>query len=69
MGAMTKPNPWKAPQFTGPAFGGPLAGSNIEHDMDRKEIFVLGEEIGFYVFDEDKWLWSPKDAMPARSLG
>jgi hypothetical protein len=35
----------------------------------RTEIFVLGEEIGFYVFDEDKWLWSPKDAMPARSLG
>lgn len=58
---MPKPNPWKAPTFNGPAYGGPLAGSDIEHDLDRKEVFVLGKLVGIYVFDDDKWLWSPKD--------
>lgn len=59
---MSKPNPWKAPVFSGPAFGGPLAGSNIEHDHERKEIFVLEKLVGVYLFDDDKWLWSPIDA-------
>lgn len=57
-----KPNPWKAPVFRGPAYGGPLAGSDIEHDSERKEVFVLGALAGYYTFDEDKWLFTPNDA-------
>lgn len=62
---MTKPNPWKAPEFRGPAFGGPLAGSDIVHDQERKECYVLEQLAGAYIFDDDKWLWQPNDAMPA----
>lgn len=58
-----KPNPWKRPTFTGPAFGGPLAGSSIEHDDTRKDIYVCEKLVGFYMFDDDKWLWSPIDAI------
>lgn len=62
---MTKPNPWHVEICRGPAFGGPLAGSDIEQILERKEIWVLGELVGVYIFDEDKWLWQPNDATPA----
>lgn len=57
---MPKPNPWSPPTFTGPAYGGPLTGSDIEHTDVRKEVWVLGKNVGAYVWDDDKWLWSPK---------
>jgi len=56
-------NPWHVEIKRGPAFGGPLAGSNIEHELERKEVFVLDRMVGAYLFDEDKWLWQPNDAM------
>ena len=49
----------------GPAFGGHLAGSDIEHALERKEVFVLGRLDGAYLWDEDKWLWQPNDATPS----
>lgn len=55
-----KPNPWAPPTFAGPVYGGPLTGSNIEHNDVRKEVYVLDKLVGAYIWDDDKWLWSPK---------
>jgi len=55
-------NPWARPTFTGPAYGGPLAGVDITHDEERKDIYVLNALVGHYVFLDDQWLWSPIDA-------
>lgn len=57
-----KPNPWKAPVFKGPAHGGPLTGSDIEYDQDRKDVFVCRQLVGFYLFIDGNWFWQPNDA-------
>ena len=59
---MTKPNPWARPVFRGPAHGGPLTGSDIEHDQDRKDVFVCNQLVGFYLYLDGCWLWQPSDA-------
>lgn len=59
---MTKPNPWAPPQFTGPVFGGPLTGTDLQHDQERKDIFVLDQLVGFYTFLDGQWLYTPIDA-------
>lgn len=60
-------NPWAVKLHRGPAFGGPLAGSDIEHELERKEVFVLEQLVGAYIFLDGQWLWQPNDATPAQA--
>lgn len=58
-------NPWVCTMNRGPAFGGPLTGTDIEDALERKEIYVLGHQVGAYIFLDGQWLWQPNDATPA----